>query len=389
MSAAALDKSQVEFHPPAEDSRERRYKLRSGAARLLYRERVCTCGQKLVLSQASVVLPKSGGAYVTGLETCGSVWTCPVCAGKIAETRRGEVAKALSRHKGAGGHVYMMTLTVPHHGYETARRLREGVAEAWRKCIAGKAWTKRRDAFEIAFIRSLEITHGKNGWHPHLHVLVLTRDLDEAEAADLSAWLFDRWAKTTKRLGLGDVSARGFQFERTDSEEAAGEYVAKWGTDAQFGVDCEIAKAHVKVSRKGGRTPWQILADAMDGDPASVMLFREYAAAFKGARHLTWSKGLKARYGVNEKSDEEVARLETPHYGDQVLGNFRRVVWHRITRAGKVPALLKAAESGDGWQAVLGVLREAGLALTECEHARPDPIRWPPGRPYDLSHLWM
>lgn len=386
MTVTALDNSQIELPPQDDNPRERRYKLRTAAARILYRERVCSCGRKLVGAQASLVVPSQGSAYVTGIETCGSVWTCPVCAGKIAEGRRKEVAKALSRHKAMGGHVFMMTLTVPHHGYETARHLRDGVAKAWQKFVQGSPWTRRKDRYGIQFIRSLEVTHGANGWHPHLHVLLLTDELDDQDAFELSEWCFERWGKVTSRLGLGDVSRRGFQFERTDSDEAAGEYVAKWGNDAQFGVDCEITKAHVKTSRKGGRSPWQILADAQAGDPASIMLFREYAAAFKGARHLTWSRGLKDLYRVTEQSDEQLAALKEPFAGDEVVGVFRRVVWHRIIQAGAVPKVLDAAEQG-GWEAVLGVLRELNLALPERQNARTQNFRWPPGRPIDVSAL--
>ena len=34
--------------------------------------------------------------------------------------------------------------------------------------------------------------------------------------------------------------------------------------------------------------------------------FREFATAFKGARQLFWSSGLKDLFGLRDKSDEEI-----------------------------------------------------------------------------------
>lgn len=37
-------------------------------------------------------------AYYVGLQTCGSIWTCPVCAARISETRRKEVCHAMEKN---------------------------------------------------------------------------------------------------------------------------------------------------------------------------------------------------------------------------------------------------------------------------------------------------
>ena len=41
-------------------------------------------------------------AHYKGLQTCGSVWACPVCSAKISERRRIELAAAIAMHKAAG-----------------------------------------------------------------------------------------------------------------------------------------------------------------------------------------------------------------------------------------------------------------------------------------------
>jgi hypothetical protein len=49
-----------------------------------------------------------------GLQTCGSVWVCPVCSSKISPRRGAEIASAMASHKAVGGCVNMLTLTCPH-----------------------------------------------------------------------------------------------------------------------------------------------------------------------------------------------------------------------------------------------------------------------------------
>ena len=56
----------------------------------------------------------NGKAFYHGLMACGSVWTCPVCAAKIAERRRLELKQAIEAAKVKGFGVYFVTLTIPH-----------------------------------------------------------------------------------------------------------------------------------------------------------------------------------------------------------------------------------------------------------------------------------
>lgn len=54
-------------------------------------------------------------AYLSGLNTCGNGWTCPVCGAKIAEHRRRELSEAMAAWTNAeGGTAYLVTLTFPH-----------------------------------------------------------------------------------------------------------------------------------------------------------------------------------------------------------------------------------------------------------------------------------
>lgn len=301
------------------------------------------------------------GAYVAGVETCGSVWSCTVCAGKIAEGRRKEVNLILSAHDRLGGHVFMCAFTIPHLYSESCHALRRIVAGTWQKMMAGKAWKKAQVRFGVVgFIRALEVTHGKNGWHPHLHVLMFTKSLTPYQQFALRLWLRDRWISILKRTTNKNASTRfAMDFRQAEGLRNAGDYVCKWG------VDSEITKANVKFSKKGGRSPWQILSDAHDGDHASRMQFREYAYSFKGARQLTSSHGLKSFYNVRaEISDYDLAKSGVPHFGDVVIGTIRRGLWIKLSTKKLIPDLLSSAEA-DGWDGVLSFLQVQNLVAKE------------------------
>jgi hypothetical protein len=89
------------------------------------------------------------------------------------------------------------------------------------------------------------------------------------------------------------------------------------------------------------------LADKQDGQAAA--LFREFGECFKGKRQLSWSNGLKARFAVAEKTDEEISiELQENAY---LLGEITLEQWRDILKVdGRATVLEIAAASG--WPAV-------------------------------------
>ncbi|PCN86444.1 hypothetical protein AS583_19820 [Acinetobacter baumannii] len=58
-----------------------------------------------------------------------------------------------------------------------------------------------------------------------------------------------------------------------------------------------MTKGHIKKGKEGGLTPFDLLQLSFEDELVfgrkPSQLFKEYAAAFKGARQLMWSRGLK------------------------------------------------------------------------------------------------
>lgn len=334
----------------------RRHALRRAAGKLMPRERVAGCGQRAM--GGHVTIHHHGGqAHFGGVETCGSVWHCPVCAAKITEGRRTDLDALLAAHRDAGGEAFMATLTIPHHRFQTSKALRDGVTTAWRKVKSGKGWITARERYRwLGDVRALEVTHGDNGWHPHLHVLILFKPGARADDfQEFGDWLYAAWSRAIERTGFGVCSRAAFAWDKVDATEGAAEYVSKWG------AALELTKAHVKNGRGGGRTPFQILADYQArGFRRDARLFQEYAVSFKGARQLTWSRGLRDLYlGIEPEATDDDLALE-PTMAETHTMTIDRDLFREVARRGLTADLLIAVEYGR-FEGLIAFLRRHGI----------------------------
>ena len=290
----------------------------------------------------------------SGLQTCGSVWACPVCSAKIAERRRVEIMAAMAAHKAAGGWVNLLTLTAPHQRTDNLKDLlaKQGLALKY----LFQDWTTRAIFSEMGIIgqiRALEVTHGRkseinNGWHPHYHLLLFAgigADLVPSDASKMKDWavrLYLRWAACCVRAGLGEPSfAYGLKLD--DGSKAA-KYVSKWG------LEDEMTKGHTKKALHG-ETPFDFLRAYLEdsNDKQAGALFKEFAETFKGKRQLHWSAGLKKRYAIGEATDEEVAAKMEDYAA--LLGTITLEQWRDVLRVEGRGNLLYVASTG-GWDAV-------------------------------------
>ena len=309
------------------DLRRLRYRLQRVAHNVLgYKHRIGFCHRGLGHESNGVHIRKSGERHsLGGLAVCGNVWVCPVCASRIARRRADEVRKLIISAKSSGQIVEMVTLTIPHGLGDSAKYLADSVASAWRSVTCHRGWNAKggprslpgikNRAGLVGYVRALEVTHGSNGWHPHLHVIMIS----ENGMMKHRVRLWELWASACTALGLGEPSLqRGVDIQ---DGEKAGEYLCKFSDDGEllqtkqgdslrWDAADELTLANKKSGRNGARKPHQILADA-EFNHKDVLLFREFAEAFKGKSQLQWTRGLKAWAQVEEHTDEEIAEAQS------------------------------------------------------------------------------
>ncbi len=361
-----LNKSRMEFEADFDPATARLESFAlQGAAREILKEitkpdkagkkvpryRVCNCLRNASSGSDGVSILKSAlvdSVRFGGLQTCGSVWHCKICATRVSEVRKLEVRHAVDTWLEGGHGVLFVTNTFPHGRQDDLRVLLSKLLDvAWNRYINHRSYKKAREALGyIGRIRALEVTHGEaNGWHPHVHeIWFVEKPLGKVAMKALESALFKVWKVTA--LGAGFKSPSRKYGVNVQGASSAADYIAKFGTEPRWEVGKEMAKAHVKKSRDAkGKTPFDLLRSfAESGCKYSAGLFREYAIAFAGKVQLYWSQGLKGIFRIEEISDEQIAEKQDDDA--IVLAQINWEDWRNVLRSSDRGILLELARGG-------------------------------------------
>lgn len=345
----------------ARNGRSERFSARRILWDLSTVSRVRVCGHHGVLPDGNVAVKLSGTgadkkAGFSGVATCGSTWACPVCSQKIATTRALDIAAAVAAWHEKNGRVLFLTLTMRHRKGQRLADLWDTLSYAWGKVTSGRGWVRDSELYgtiipkksavpelvevggrlhetrgttestKIGFARVVETTHGKNGWHIHVHALLFVRgDVAEDDAYALADSMFGRWVPALTSKGLtAPTLAHGVDVRLVGKDDAVllGDYFSKnvyGGKSDAIKAGFEVAGGSAKKAGNGNRTPFQILADVVKtGDADDLAIWWEWEAASHGRRQLTWSVGLRDFLALGaEMTDEEAA--EEDQGGEVVL----------------------------------------------------------------------
>ena len=314
------------------------YSLQNEAVKLLPNERVRFCLRHRVDATKGIEVKyneKREQAHYSNVQRCGSVWTCPICSAQISEGRRQELKQGMAhwQRMGQDGAVYLLTLTNPHYYGDNLAQLLEGQKKALAYLWGDR---KSKEMFKalgkVGHITATEVTHGVNGWHPHYHILLFFKKPINSKA--LRNFLASCWQNCCEKSGL-KVPSLEHGVDLRDGKYAD-KYVSKWG------LADEVTKGHIKKGREGSLTPWDLLRQSEAGCEKSGRLFQVFAAAFKGKRQLSWSRGLKRLLEVDEVTDEELA---TETEKDSVEVDILAMeIWRLILRYKSRADYLKAKE---------------------------------------------
>lgn len=271
-------------------------------------------------------------AFFSGLQTCGSVWNCPICGNRIQEVRRGEIAEAMDYFYSLGNRqAVMITFTFPHQADDKLKDLLDKFSKALSTFKSGKSFVKFKNRYDFeGLIRSLEITQSfKNGWHPHTHELFfVNNNIDELEFEE---YIKNRWLNVCLKANLinaeDEKQINSFLKHSIDIKFncRTSDYLAKFDDKSHWGVDREIAKASSKKGKKSGRHPFELAHLGEDE------LFIEYTNAIKGKSQIFWSKGLKEKVGLLNKKDEDIADEEKEELEVKLIGFLNKAEWSVVT----------------------------------------------------------
>lgn len=379
--------------------------------------RVVFCSRHRIDAEKNILIyvnKDTKRAQYSNVLICGSVWTCPKCANRITTTRSIEVLTAIKKAPAFA----FMTLTTPHHRNMRLSQLLDLQAHAKIEFFRSH---RVRNLFKLirahGRITATECSWGEiNGWHPHYHALIFLDDvmtnpiryatpyrmhkiwtpaprvnrfgnITYRDEFAHQIFYFDfqnffqktlahEWVNACHSAGMTKLPslAHGLDFQAITDKQAmkklAG-YMTKYGCmPAGNRINNELTKWHTKTKKHPqgeplvSVTPFELLdmADPSNPDCVFSALWREFANALKGTKQLAWSNGLKERYAVTEKSDDEISQ-ETEENAEKVF-EITYTIWRLITERNERTVPLELAEEDylDGGSRVhdycIGVLIE-------------------------------
>ena len=249
----------------------------------------------------------------------------------------------------------------------------------------------------LGSVRSLEVTHGVNGWHPHVHEVHFMQDDALLKALSAQDELTALWVKCLLDAGLGDSSKVNDMLLRAwdiRGGDFVSDYINKFGREPVsikgWTIASEATKANSKINLKGavGKkvgtdwhfTPFQLLGFATDGDTKSAELFKEFSICFEGKRMNYWTNGLKDWFKINEVDDEALAEDEPQKVEEEFVCRLSVEQWKLVLETNTRNELLTVAakEGNEGVQRLLVELK--GRKKTHSgwfnDRARPDITRF-------------
>ena len=337
-----------------QDRRKRRYRLRELNWELSPIRRVQWCGRlpgrRPTGSRALPEIRAAEGnvCYWSGVARCGSVWACPVCSAKIRHERMLEVEAGMQRWLSDGNSVVFFTLTMPHDFGEPCRALMDTISKVFSSVFSGRPYKRDRDRFGIVHsFRAWDATHGRNGWHPHIHgALFVKGRLKRADIEALEESVFARWVRgVTSRGHRPPTKEHGIRLEEANRVEDLAGYLLKVRGERGESLAMELTRGDLKAGP--GRSPFQIFqAFADTGDLADLELFREWVEATKGKHFTRWSDGARNALSVEELEDQDLVEKDV---GGVAIYHPGPDEWHALTGTpGALCEALRVAEMGGG-----------------------------------------
>lgn len=354
--------------------RDRAYDLRRALWGLSSIDRCRSCGRQIVGQEVAVVHSPERGAGFAGLETCASVWACPVCSRKIAARRSLEIGAGLTEWQRRGGTVVFVTLTMRHHrGHRLGTEL-DALLGSWGRVIGSRVWRRWLDRLgSPGLVRVVEVTWGLNGWHAHLHfALLVDGSTSAADVGRLRDWLFPKWSREVVRHGMPAPLALGQDAHLVDGLTAAadlGKYLSKDPADA---LGRELMGGWSKQARSAHSTRpvWSLLDEFLATGDADVLdRWHEYERATRKRRSVAWSQGLRDLLAIGEEETDD--QVVNDAAGDAAVVFISREGWRTVLALAEPTSRLLSVLDEGGASALCAYLDAHGVDYRRAELSDP------------------
>lgn len=331
-SLAILANKVAKVNNTISERRKKLYQLRRNAATCLSKyNRIYHCGCTPQNRAGIDIMKSEEGKYnFHGVQSCGNVWLCPVCATKIATNRQDEVQRLLFHYLGVPGiNIGFLTLTSSHKLTDKFEACKRQIVGGWKKILQSRYYRELCNWYgHKGDIRAMEVkVNKKNGWHIHLHIAVFA-DTSPQELLRFGDEVIKIWINQQR----GRAKKIGQKFSLIYNEKGISDYITKCNTvnDLKWNASHELTMPHLKSNGKVDYetyTPFDLLSDLQDDWKRKK--FCAYAHQIKGTRQLTFSKEVRKTHKQlnGDKTDEQLANEKKE--GELVM-KIDKAVWSEI-----------------------------------------------------------
>ena len=214
---------------------------------LQFSNRVKYCG-KTVHGAPEVELLQHGPGRVKkcNVAVCKNVWECAVCRPYIQYLKREEIRRVHDHAKDMEWESFMFSFTIPHKKNDDFETNLKTLNDSFNSLRADRQYKKLMASVGFVWsLRTLECTWGKrNGFHPHLHVLVTIRERATEVIRQIQSEILAIWGRVVSRIrnkrGIATSNIlmrwmRKRSVKVTPVTDLAADYFVKhsWGTLAE------------------------------------------------------------------------------------------------------------------------------------------------------------
>ena len=206
---------------------------------------------KAGISADRVTLIKTHKGHVSkkGLVSCGLLWQCSVCRQRLLREKR-ELLKTVTQRSATNN--VMVTLTMPHKKGDDLAHMMTTLRDGWNRFRNDRQWKhlQKRLGFKWG-VSTTEVTYGKNGFHPHLHVLLGYLEDPSGVIQDIKNLIQAIWTRVCDAFRKDGVIATSIKHAISVTLMALGleEYLVKW-TCADEVVD----SSQIKKGKNGNQS---------------------------------------------------------------------------------------------------------------------------------------
>lgn len=361
----AATKNGVKKDGVANEARRKRFALLASAARIWPESAIKKCFRFVAPGTSYIDIlysPIEDRARITNLIRCNT-GACPVC-GPYNRLQKGLAWSSILSDK--PNKLALLTLTVEHHAGERFTAVLARLLEANKRMWSGRWWNGFKAEFFIeGRLTSLEVTDGENGFHPHLHI-ILVSDARWPDSDVAIAWaiIAKRWQSMVAKAGGFASIENGADFRAADAgsidylTKDAGESLGGWGL-----VE-EATLGDYKKGRRGGRSTLQLLGDyTFKQDRNAGSRWYEIERGLKGRSRLRSSNGLWEALGGPEHIQAQENEFLDITESDVLLLSISQTDWLQIWDKRIVAQVYEIAAKNDA-QALMNFLLANGITFS-------------------------